>query len=145
MICLNEKTSAGAGQRIGFKLCSSINNCISENTLQTERQGHRLGMICHKPPARHIIMARTCCHLVPVILGELQNATNCVHINHRTETERRYSLGFCFKLVLQLKGNVPSCIRKVKAFFLQLDCITSAIKVSPLVHSQYDLCNLCKK
>lgn len=56
--------------------------------VHTQGQGQRGGMICQKQPATHILMAWTCCHLVPVIHSKLQNATNCMHINHEKQDGR---------------------------------------------------------
>lgn len=88
--------------------CRLIRGNISQNRLriQTQRQGHRQGMICQKPPARHILMAWTCCHLGPVIHVQLQNATNCVHINHQIEGEGgETACMFRFKLLNFVSAN----------------------------------------
>lgn len=71
-----------------------VNSCLIYGHIsQTQRQGHRQGTICQQHPARHILMAWTFCHLVPVIPSKLQNATNRVHINHQREGQKGDTVG----------------------------------------------------
>lgn len=118
MIHSNEKSPViqRPGQTIDSKLCwttrvALIYGYISQNRLrvQTQRQGRRQGMICQKHPARHILMAWTCCHLVAVIHSQLQNATNCVHINHQSEE-------------IQWAGLAPSCWYKLRGKYTATHC-----------------------